>query len=97
MNIVIRFSGDSGDGMQLIGNLFSESAAYCGYSTYTFPDYPAEVRAPQGTVAGVSGFQIHFGDVQITHPGDKCDVFVAMNPASLIGTNDCGRKCGVLL
>ena len=84
MNIVIRFSGDSGDGMQLIGNLFSESAAYCGYSTYTFPDYPAEVRAPQGTIAGVSGFQIHFGDVQVAHPGDKCDVFVAMNPASLI-------------
>ena len=84
MNTIIRFSGDSGDGMQLIGNLFSESAAYCGYSTYTFPDYPAEVRAPQGTVAGVSGFQIHFGDTYVSHSGDKCNVFVAMNPASLV-------------
>lgn len=84
MNNVIRFSGDSGDGMQLVGNLFSESVAYNGYSTYTFPDYPAEVRAPQGTIAGVSGFQIHFGDTQISHPGDKCDILIAMNPASLV-------------
>jgi 2-oxoglutarate ferredoxin oxidoreductase subunit alpha len=84
MSTIIRFSGDSGDGMQMAGNLFSESAAFAGYGVFTFPDYPAEVRAPQGTVAGVSGFQINFGTQAITHPGDKCDVLVAMNPAALV-------------
>ncbi len=84
MSTVIRFSGDSGDGMQMVGNLFSESAAFAGCGVFTFPDYPAEVRAPQGTVAGVSGFQVHFGSQTITHQGDKCDILVAMNPAALV-------------
>ncbi len=82
-NIVIRFSGDSGDGMQLTGTLFSDTSALLGYSVATFPDYPAEIRAPQGTVAGVSGFQVHFGDKKVNTPGDYCDVLVAMNPAAL--------------
>ncbi len=84
MSVVIRFSGDSGDGMQMVGNLFSESAAFAGYGVFTFPDYPAEVRAPQGTVAGVSGFQVHFDAQAVTHEGDKCDILVAMNPAALV-------------
>jgi 2-oxoglutarate ferredoxin oxidoreductase subunit alpha len=80
---VIRFAGDSGDGMQLTGNLFSDSTAFAGNDFATFPDYPAEIRAPQGTVSGVSGFQIHFGQVDIHTSGDLADVLVAMNPASL--------------
>ncbi|MGL4364744.1 MAG: 2-oxoacid:acceptor oxidoreductase subunit alpha [Bacteroidales bacterium] len=82
-NIVIRFSGDSGDGMQLTGTLFSDTSALLGNSVSTFPDYPAEIRAPQGTVAGVSGFQVHFGNNAVNTPGDYCDVLVAMNPAAL--------------
>ena len=82
-DVVIRFSGDSGDGMQLTGTLFSETSALAGNAISTFPDYPAEIRAPQGTVAGVSGFQVHFGSAAINNPGDKCDVLVAMNPAAL--------------
>ena len=82
-DVVIRFSGDSGDGMQLTGTLFSDTAALMGNSISTFPDYPAEIRAPQGTVAGVSGFQVHFGDHRELNPGDYCDVLVAMNPAAL--------------
>ena len=82
-DVVIRFSGDSGDGMQLTGTLFSETSALAGNDISTFPDYPAEIRAPQGTVAGVSGFQVHFGSGRITSPGDYCDVLVAMNPAAL--------------
>ena len=82
-DVVIRFSGDSGDGMQLTGTLFSETLALGGNVISTFPDYPAEIRAPQGTVAGVSGFQVHFGSVGVNHPGDLCDVLVAMNPAAL--------------
>lgn len=82
-NVTVRFSGDSGDGMQLTGTLFSETSALAGNGTSTFPDYPAEIRAPQGTVAGVSGFQVHFGSERITNPGDYCDVLVAMNPAAL--------------
>ncbi len=82
-DVVIRFSGDSGDGMQLTGTLFSDTAALMGNGISTFPDYPAEIRAPQGTVAGVSGFQVHFGDHRELNPGDYCDVLVAMNPAAL--------------
>ncbi|MBQ2008793.1 MAG: 2-oxoacid:acceptor oxidoreductase family protein, partial [Alistipes sp.] len=81
--IVIRFSGDSGDGMQLTGTLFSNTSALEGNGISTFPDYPAEIRAPQGTVAGVSGFQVHIGAGKITNPGDFCDALVAMNPAAL--------------
>lgn len=75
-DVVIRFSGDSGDGMQLTGTLFSNTSALVGNGISTFPDYPAEIRAPQGTVAGVSGFQVHFGSGKVTNPGDYCDVLV---------------------
>jgi 2-oxoglutarate ferredoxin oxidoreductase subunit alpha len=80
---VIRFSGDSGDGMQLTGTQFSDTSAQMGNDLATFPDFPAEIRAPQGTVAGVSGFQVHIGAVNIHTPGDEPDVLVAMNPAAL--------------
>mgnify|MGYP006277627331 CR=1 FL=1 len=82
-DVVIRFAGDSGDGMQLTGSLFSDSTAFAGNDFATFPDYPAEIRAPQGTIAGVSGFQVHFGHTNIHTSGDLADVLVAMNPASL--------------
>jgi len=81
--VSIRFSGDSGDGMQLTGTLFSNTAALFGNYLSTFPDYPSEIRAPQGTVGGVSGFQVHVGHSQINTPGDYADVLVAMNPAAL--------------
>lgn len=81
--VSIRFSGDSGDGMQLTGTLFSNTAALFGNDLSTFPDYPSEIRAPQGTVGGVSGFQVHVGHSQINTPGDYADVLVAMNPAAL--------------
>ena len=81
--VVIRFSGDSGDGMQLTGTLFSDTAALFGNDLSTFPDYPAEIRAPQGTVGGVSGFQVHLGHSKINTPGDFSDVIVAMNPAAI--------------
>jgi len=80
---VIRFSGDSGDGMQMTGTLFTDTSAYLGNGVSTFPDFPAEIRAPQGTVSGVSGFQLHFGSHRVNTPGDYCDVLVAMNPAAL--------------
>lgn len=80
--VVIKFAGDSGDGMQLSGTQFSNTSALVGDDVSTFPDYPAEIRAPQGTVGGVSGFQLHFGKVVDT-PGDFADVLVAMNPAAL--------------
>lgn len=81
--VVIRFSGDSGDGMQLTGTLFSDTAALYGNDISTFPDYPAEIRAPQGTVGGVSGFQVHLGRTEVHTPGDYADVLVAMNPAAI--------------
>jgi 2-oxoglutarate/2-oxoacid ferredoxin oxidoreductase subunit alpha len=81
--VVIRFSGDSGDGMQLTGTLFSDTAALFGNDLSTYPDYPAEIRAPQGTVGGVSGFQVHLGHSEINTPGDFSDVLVAMNPAAI--------------
>lgn len=81
--VVIRFSGDSGDGMQLTGTLFSDTAALFGNDLSTFPDYPAEIRAPQGTVGGVSGFQVHLGHSEVFTPGDLADVLVAMNPAAI--------------
>jgi 2-oxoglutarate ferredoxin oxidoreductase subunit alpha len=81
--VVVRFSGDSGDGMQLTGTLFSNLSAILGNEISTFPDYPAEIRAPQGTLGGVSGFQVHLGAQKINTPGDKADVLVAMNPAAL--------------
>ena len=90
-DVVLRFSGDSGDGMQLTGTLFSDTAALLGNGISTFPDYPAEIRAPQGTVAGVSGFQVHIGSQRVLTPGDYCDVLVAMNPAAL-KANACWLK-----
>ncbi len=82
-DVVVKFVGDSGDGMQLTGTLFSEVAAQSGNDLATFPDFPAEIRAPQNTIAGVSGFQVHLGHRKIYTSGDNCDVLVAMNPASL--------------
>ncbi len=82
-DVVIRFAGDSGDGMQLTGSLFANMSAIYGNELSTFPDFPAEIRAPHGTVSGVSGFQVHFGSGHITTPGDFCDMLVAMNPAAL--------------
>ncbi len=82
-DVVIRFAGDSGDGMQLTGSLFADMSAIFGNELSTFPDYPAEIRAPHGTVSGVSGFQVHIGSEHITTPGDFCDLLVAMNPAAL--------------
>lgn len=81
-DIVVRFSGDSGDGMQLTGTIFSNLSAIFGNQIATFPDFPAEIRAPQGTLYGVSGFQVHLGN-QIYNSGDMSDVLVAMNPAAL--------------
>lgn len=81
--VVIRFSGDSGDGMQLTGTLFSDTVALFGNDVATFPDYPAEIRAPSGTVSGVSGFQVHLGHSEIETPGDYADILVVMNPAAL--------------
>ncbi len=82
-DVVIRFAGDSGDGMQLTGSLFADMSAIYGNGLSTFPDYPAEIRAPHGTVSGVSGFQVHIGSDKVNTPGDFCDLLVAMNPAAL--------------
>ncbi len=82
-DVVIKFVGDSGDGMQLLGTMFSETIALAGEDLSTFPDFPAEIRAPRNTIAGVSGFQVHFGYKKVLSPGDLCDVLVAFNPASL--------------
>ena len=81
--VVVRFSGDSGDGMQLAGNIFSTASATVGNDISTFPDYPADIRAPQGSLTGVSGFQVHVGADKVYTPGDLCDVLVAMNAAAL--------------
>ena len=82
-DVVVRFSGDSGDGMQLAGNIFSTVSATVGNGISTFPDYPADIRAPHGSLTGVSGYQVHIGEGQVYTPGDKCDVLVAMNAAAL--------------
>ena len=82
-NVVVLFAGDSGDGIQLVGSQFTNTAALFGNDVSTFPNFPAEIRAPQGTLPGVSGFQLHFGSVEITTPGDACDVLVVMNAAAL--------------
>ena len=82
-DVVVRISGDSGDGMQLAGNIFSTVSATVGNGISTFPDYPADIRAPQGSLTGVSGYQVHIGEGQVFTPGDQCDVLVAMNAAAL--------------
>ena len=81
--VTILFAGDSGDGIQLTGSQFSDTSAFLGNDISTFPNFPAEIRAPQGTLAGVSGFQLNFGSIEIFTPGDRCDVLVAMNAAAL--------------
>src|ERR1051326_9315380 len=81
--VIIRFAGDSGDGMQLTGDRFTQETAIFGNDLATFPNFPAEIRAPQGTLPGVSSFQVHFADHDILTPGDSPDVLVAMNPAAL--------------
>ena len=96
-SVVIKFAGDSGDGMQLTGNQFTESAAKYGNDLATFPDFPAEIRAPQGTLFGVSGFQLHFGSKTIHTPGDEYDVLVAMNAAALKVNIASLRPGGVLI
>ncbi len=95
--VVIRFSGDSGDGMQLTGTLFSDTSALLGNKIATFPDYPAEIRAPQGTIGGVSGFQVHFGHSQVNTPGDYADVLVAMNPAALTASIKSVKRGGTVI
>lgn len=96
-NVIIKFAGDSGDGMQLTGTQFTNTAALFGNDLSTFPDFPAEIRAPQGTLAGVSGYQLHFGSVEIFTPGDSCDVLVVMNAAALKANINFLRKSGTLI
>ncbi len=95
--VVIRFAGDSGDGMQLTGSQFTFTSAMLGNDLATFPDFPAEIRAPQGTVEGVSGFQVQIGKVDIYTPGDRADVLVAMNPAALKSNLNWVRKGGNII
>ena len=96
-DVTIRFAGDSGDGMQLTGTQFTNTAAVFGNDLSTLPDYPAEIRAPAGTTYGVSGFQIHFGSTDILTPGDTCDVLVAMNPAALVTNLKMLRDGGTII
>jgi len=96
-NVIIKFAGDSGDGMQLTGTQFTNTAALFGNDLSTFPDFPAEIRAPQGTLAGVSGYQLHFGSVEIYTPGDYCDVLVVMNAAALKSNLHNLRKGGTII
>jgi len=96
-DVVIKFAGDSGDGMQLTGSQFSNTAAFVGNDLATFPDFPAEIRAPQGTVAGVSGFKIQIGNQQIYSPGDEADVLIAMNPAALKANMDWIKDRGIII
>ncbi|GET26230.1 2-oxoacid:acceptor oxidoreductase subunit alpha [Prolixibacter sp. NT017] len=95
--VAIRFSGDSGDGMQLTGTLFSDASALIGNDISTFPDYPSEIRAPQGTVGGVSGFQVQFGTRRVTTPGDYAHVLVAMNPAAVKANAPFMRPGGTII
>ena len=96
-SVVIRFAGDSGDGMQLTGGRFTSETALTGNDLATFPDFPAEIRAPAGSLPGVSGFQLHFADHDILTPGDRPDVLVAMNPAALKTNLDDLPKGGTLI
>jgi 2-oxoglutarate/2-oxoacid ferredoxin oxidoreductase subunit alpha len=96
-DVVIKFAGDSGDGMQLTGTQFSNNTALIGNDLSTFPDFPAEIRAPQGTLAGVSGFQLHFSSNRIFTPGDACDVLVAMNAAALKANLKSLKKGGIII
>ena len=95
--VTIRFAGDSGDGMQLTGTLFADESALLGNDLATFPDYPSEIRAPIGTVAGVSSFQVQIGSVAIHTPGDIVDVLIAMNPAALKANLVRVKKGGIIV
>jgi len=95
--VTILFAGDSGDGIQLTGGQFTETAALLGNDISTFPDFPAEIRAPQGTVAGVSGFQLHFGSIELFTPGDSADVLVVMNAAALKSNLHNLKKGGIVI
>ena len=95
--MVVRFAGDSGDGMQLTGGQFTLSTALAGNDLATFPDFPAEIRAPQGTLFGVSAFQINFGSREINTAGDAPDVLVAMNPAALKVNLDALQPGGLII
>ena len=95
--VIIRFAGDSGDGMQLTGDRFTSETAILGNDLSTLPNFPAEIRAPQGTLPGVSSFQLHFADHDVLTPGDAPDVLVAMNPAALkVNLKDL-KKGGILM
>src|SRR4051812_12767692 len=96
-DVVIKFAGDSGDGMQLTGTQFSNNTALIGNDLSTFPDFPAEIRAPIGTLPGVSGFQLHFSSNRIFTPGDACDVLVAMNAAALKANLKALKKGGIII
>ena len=96
-SVVVRFAGDSGDGIQVTGGRFTNESALAGNDIATLPDFPAEIRAPAGTLAGVSGFQIHFGSIDIYTPGDRPDVLVAMNPAALKANIDQLKPGGILI
>jgi 2-oxoglutarate ferredoxin oxidoreductase subunit alpha len=96
-SVAIRFAGDSGDGMQLTGTQFTETTALAGNDLATFPDYPAEIRAPAGSLAGVSGFQVHFSSREVHTPGDEPDVLVAMNPAALKANLADLKRGGILI
>ncbi|MBV8237809.1 MAG: 2-oxoacid:acceptor oxidoreductase family protein, partial [Sphingomonas sp.] len=96
-SVVVRFAGDSGDGMQLTGGQFTLSTALAGNDLATFPDFPAEIRAPQGTLFGVSAFQINFGSSEIDTAGDEPDVLVAMNPAALKTNLGSLKKGGLII
>ena len=96
-NVVILFAGDSGDGIQLTGSQFTDTNALFGNDVSTFPNFPAEIRAPQGTLAGVSGYQLHFGSVEIFTPGDQADVLVVMNAAALKANLGKLKKGGTII
>ena len=95
--ITILFAGDSGDGIQLTGTQFTDTNALFGNDLSTFPNFPAEIRAPQGTLAGVSGFQLHFGSIEIFTPGDECDALVVMNAAALKANLSSLKKGGIII
>ena len=95
--ITILFAGDSGDGIQLTGSQFTDTNALFGNDLATFPNFPAEIRAPQGTIAGVSGFQLHFGSIEIFTPGDECDAMVVMNVAALLANLPTLKKGGIIV
>ena len=96
-DVAVRFAGDSGDGMQLAGTQFTHSSAIFGNDISTFPDFPAEIRAPAGSLAGVSGFQVRFGSTEIHTPGDQVDTLVAFNPAALKTNIDDVREGGLII